>query len=66
MKRRLNAILATMVFYGAILPVGLLMRIFRTDPLTRELVPGDRTYWRAASITRRSGLISGLRSQRRT
>ncbi len=34
-----------LLFYGVVVPVGLVRRAFGRDPLTRKLVPGQVTYW---------------------
>lgn len=41
----MTKILLTLVFFLAVTPTGLLMRLFRRDPLARGFDPGRETYW---------------------
>ncbi|HOP27552.1 MAG TPA: SxtJ family membrane protein [Candidatus Sabulitectum sp.] len=38
-------VLLTIVFFLAVTPTGLLMRLFRRDPLARGFDPGRESYW---------------------
>lgn len=40
-----SRILLALVYYLALTPIGLTMRLLRYDPLTRRFDPGARTYW---------------------
>lgn len=40
-----TAIILTVVFFGAITPIGLVMKVLRKDPMRRRLDPDASTYW---------------------
>lgn len=40
-----NPIVMALMFYLSILPIGLLMRLFRKDPLRLKFDPQARSYW---------------------
>lgn len=42
-----NAIVAA-VYYPAVTPIGILLRLFGKDPMTRQLEPGTKSYWTTA------------------
>lgn len=41
----LSHVLLSVVFYLVVLPIGLLLKIFRHDPLRRRLDPAADSYW---------------------
>src|SRR5439155_1791377 len=43
--RIVNPIVMALMFYLTILPIGLLTRLFREDPLRLKLDPQARSYW---------------------
>jgi hypothetical protein len=40
-----NAIVLGLVFYLFVTPVGLMMRLFRRDPMCRAMEPDSDSYW---------------------
>jgi hypothetical protein len=40
-----NPVILAVLFYGAVMPVGLLMRAFAKDPLRRRFDPEAASYW---------------------
>jgi hypothetical protein len=40
-----SRILLALVYYLALTPIGLIMRLFRHDPLSRRFDPTARSYW---------------------
>ncbi len=40
-----NPVILAILFYGAVVPVGLLMRAFAKDPLRRRFNPQATSYW---------------------
>ena len=40
-----SPIVMSLVFYGAVLPVGLVMRVMRKDPLGLKIEPDRDSYW---------------------
>jgi len=41
----LNPIVMALIFYGAILPTGLVLRLLDKDPLRLKWEPGAKSYW---------------------
>lgn len=40
-----SPVLLALVFYGGVMPTGLVMRVFRRDPMRRRRDPGAASYW---------------------
>jgi hypothetical protein len=45
LHRLVSPVIMAILFYGTILPIGLLMRAFGKDPLRLRLERDQRTYW---------------------
>lgn len=45
LHRVINPIVMAVLFFGAVLPVGLLMRCFGNHPLTPKFEPDAQSYW---------------------
>jgi Saxitoxin biosynthesis operon protein SxtJ len=45
-------VVLAIVYYLALAPIGLTMRLFRHDPLSRRLEPGAKSYWKARGPAR--------------
>jgi hypothetical protein len=41
----LSYVIMATLFYVVIAPIGLVMRLFGTDPMDRRLLPNAKTYW---------------------
>jgi hypothetical protein len=41
----ISAVVLVALFYGVVTPLGLLLRLFRHDPLAKRPAPADRSYW---------------------
>ena len=41
----INPTIMAVIFFGVILPVGLMMRVFGGDPLRKRLDPNAKSYW---------------------
>jgi hypothetical protein len=52
LHRIVNPIIMALLFYGTILPIGLLMRVFGKDPLRLRLDRRAASYWLARSDER--------------
>jgi len=53
-----NPVVLAVLFYGAVMPVGLLMRAFAKDPLRRRFDPQAASYWieRSSHVDRTAGM----------
>lgn len=40
-------VVLALAYFLAVTPIGLTMRLFRYDPLSRKFDPGAKTYWKA-------------------
>ena len=45
LHRIVSPLMLGLMFYGAIMPFGLVMRVFGRDPLRRKREPGAASYW---------------------
>ena len=45
LQRIVNPLITGILFYGMFVPMGLVMRLFRKDPLHLEFQPDEPTYW---------------------
>lgn len=45
LHRVVNPVLMALIFYGTVLPTGLVMRMMGKDPLRLERQPGADSYW---------------------
>lgn len=45
LQRLLSPIVLALLYFGVVTPVGLLRRVFGTDPLSRRFDPEARSYW---------------------
>jgi len=52
LHRIVNPVIMAILFYGTILPIGLLMRLFGKDPLRRRLDKNAASYWLTRSDER--------------
>ena len=41
----ISHLLLVLIYYGVVTPVGLLLRLFGSDPMRRKLEPDAETYW---------------------
>jgi hypothetical protein len=47
-------LILAIVYYLVLTPVGLMMRLFGNDPLTRRFQPGQTTYWKPRGAPQRA------------
>lgn len=45
LHRVVSPIVLGVMYFGLVTPYGLVMRIFRDDPLRRKFEPGAKSYW---------------------
>jgi hypothetical protein len=45
-------VVLALVYFLALTPIGLTMRLFRHDPLSRKFEPGATSYWKPRNKTR--------------
>jgi ABC-type uncharacterized transport system permease subunit len=48
----ISYIVLALVYFLAVTPIGLTMRVFGNDPLSRKFVPGATTYWKPRNKNR--------------
>ena len=53
LHRLVSPVVMGLLFFGAVMPVGLLMRLFGKDPLKRQRDPAAATYWVPCDSTER-------------
>jgi len=59
LSRVIQPVVLALLFFLAIMPTGLLMRLFGKDPLTRRFEPESNSYW----IERPSGTDNSMTNQ---